>query len=58
MAYVDRALLKIAFYKGYCTIYSNYHTTEQAKQQVANELTESKHVKARRESPKRVNCET
>jgi len=38
MAYVDRALLKIAFYKGYCTIYSDYYITEQAKHQVANEF--------------------
>jgi len=42
MAYIDKMLLKIAFYKGYCTIYSNYYVIEQAKQQVADELSEKK----------------
>ena len=42
MAYIDQILFKLAVYKGYCNIYSSYYVTEQAKQQIANELSGNK----------------
>ena len=52
-----QTLLDIAIYKGYCTKHSTYYIIEQAKEQVANDLLEGRHAKARRECLKRINYE-